>query len=543
MPSAPCTIDLPPLLAIEAELGRRSLGEFIRQGWKVLEPGTEYVSGWHLDAIVDHLQAVSQGQIRNLLINMPPRHMKSLAVSVYWPVWEWINRPNKRFLFSSYALSLSIRDSLKCRRLIESPWFQERWGGKFALTSDQNAKIKFENDQMGYRLSTSVGAAATGEGGDFIACDDPHNVIEAESDLIRQSTIDWWRETMSTRGNDPKTVAKIVVMQRVHELDLSGYILKEEADSWCHLCLPARYEGSRSVTSIGWSDPRTKARELLWPNRFGEPELTALERSLGSYGVAGQLQQRPAPAGGGVFKLTWFRRWKPDDTGKFYMLLRSDGSWQTVPVDACERYITMDVAGTEKNDTNDPDYTVIQVWDRTPAGSIILVDQLRGQMETPDAAQAGVRMVRQFESPFICVEKNGLGLGVVQTMRRKGIAVKGLRAKGDKLARSQTAQIFAENGMIYLPESAGKPWVDDLLGELSRFPAAAHDDQVDALSYAAIHAHKTGASIGMDGDAEHEAKVAEQDKVELETERVAARRATVLAAVDDEDDIGWTRVM
>jgi hypothetical protein len=172
---------------IDCELATRSLKEFVRQAWAIVEPSTPFVPGWHIDAIVEHLEAVTSGQIRNLLINVPPRHMKSLLVSVFWPAWEWIRWPERRWLYSSYGAQLSIRDSVQCRRLIESPWYQARWGDRFALTSDQNTKGRFDNDRSGYRLSTSVGGAVTGEGGDRIVCDDPNNVNEVESDSVRKT--------------------------------------------------------------------------------------------------------------------------------------------------------------------------------------------------------------------------------------------------------------------------------------------------------------------------------------------------------------------
>jgi hypothetical protein len=152
---------------IDRELAGRRFGDFVRLAWSVVEPSTPFVPGWHIDAIIEHLEAVSRGNIRNLLINVPPRHMKSLLVSVFWPAWEWITSPERRWLYSSYGAQLSIRDSIKCRRLIESTWYQTRWADRFALTSDQNTKGRFDNDRAGYRLSTSVGApplarAATG---------------------------------------------------------------------------------------------------------------------------------------------------------------------------------------------------------------------------------------------------------------------------------------------------------------------------------------------------------------------------------------------
>src|SRR5271168_4065422 len=203
-------------LKIEREYATRSLREFVRQAWRVVEPSTPFVPGWHIDAIIDHLEAVTRGDIRNLLINVPPRHMKSLLVSVFWPAWEWIQYPERRWLYSSYAAALSTRDSVMCRRLIESPWYRSRWGHVYSLTGDQNAKTRFDNSRSGYRLSTSVGGSVTGEGGDRIVCDDPHNVSDVASDATRKSAIDWWDIAMSTRVNDPKTSAMVIVMQRCH---------------------------------------------------------------------------------------------------------------------------------------------------------------------------------------------------------------------------------------------------------------------------------------------------------------------------------------
>ena len=199
---------------------------------------------------------------------------------------------------------------MKCRRLIESPWYQERWGDRFALTSDQNTKGRFDNNRSGYRLATSVGGAATGEGGDRIVCDDPHNVQEAESDSVRKATIDWWDVVMSTRVNDPKTAAKVVVMQRCHQQDLSGHLL--EQGGWEHLCLPAEYEGPRvrHLDRLCRPAQRTRAN-CCGPSGSAPRRSKTLKRSLGSYAAAGQLQQRPSPAGGGMFKRHWFRYWQP----------------------------------------------------------------------------------------------------------------------------------------------------------------------------------------------------------------------------------------
>ncbi len=176
---------------LDQELAERSLWEFTRQMWRWADPAP-FQDNWHIGAICEHLQAVSTGEIRRLLINIPPHHCKSSLVSVMWPAWVWIRSPGTSFMAASYAQTLSTRDSVKCRRVIESPIYQRRWGAGFRLTGDQNTKTRFDNDRNGYRLATSVGGALTGEGGDVIIVDDAHNVADKESETIPQSTLDWW---------------------------------------------------------------------------------------------------------------------------------------------------------------------------------------------------------------------------------------------------------------------------------------------------------------------------------------------------------------
>ena len=295
---------------LEQEAAERSLHEFGQQMWRFIDPAP-YLDNWHLQVICEHLEAVTRGEIKRLIINIPPRHSKSSLVAVMWPAWTWIKRkrdhgplagPQVKFMAASYAHSLSVRDSVKGRRLIESPVYQERWGGRFKLTSDQNTKIRFENDKGGYRLATSVGGALTGEGGDVIIVDDPINISDAASETVRRTTIDWWDESMSTRLNAPDAGAYVVIMQRVHDQDLTGHLLVK--GGWTHLCLPARFEPDHIYPFA--ADPRTHDRELLWPERFSESAITQLERDLGSYGAAGQLQQRPSPRRGGMFDPDWW---------------------------------------------------------------------------------------------------------------------------------------------------------------------------------------------------------------------------------------------
>ena len=197
--------------------------------------------------------------------------MKSISVAVALPAWTWTHQPHKKFLYASYASSLSIRDSTKCRRLIDSLWYKRHFDS-FELTSDQNQKQRFENDKTGYRIATSVGGALTGDGGDIICIDDPHNVVESDSSKVREGVLEWWDQAMQTRLNDPRTGAFVIIMQRVHEQDLTGHILSNQlSDEWDHLMLPARYEIGHPTpmrSTLNFTDPRTKEGELLWPERI-----------------------------------------------------------------------------------------------------------------------------------------------------------------------------------------------------------------------------------------------------------------------------------
>ena len=234
--------------------------------------------------------------MRNLIINVPPGHAKSLLSAVFWPAWVWIDWPQMRWLFASYSATLSVRDSVKCRRLIESSWYGERWGNRYQLSGDQNQKQRFENDRTGYRIATSVGGSATGERADIVVVDDPHSVDQAASDTERVAAVEWWNGTMSTRLNDFASGHKVVIQQRLHEADLTGDLLVK--GGYELLCLPAEFEPERRCsTSIGWTDPRTESGQLLWPEKVSRGDLDGLKSTLGSYRYAGQYQQRPVTGG------------------------------------------------------------------------------------------------------------------------------------------------------------------------------------------------------------------------------------------------------
>jgi predicted phage terminase large subunit-like protein len=446
-------------MAIRRAMAESSLLEFIRQAWPIVEPGTEFVPGPHIEAIALHLEAVTRGEIRNLLINIPPRCCKSLQVSVFWPCWVWTRRPETRWLFSSYADSLSIRDSLKCRRIVESPWYQRNWGDRVKMTGDQNAKGRFENTKTGYRLATSVGGAATGEGGDLIVVDDPHTVQDGESEATRGGTLRWWDEVMSTRLNNPKTGCKVIIMQRVHSNDLSAHVLSQ--GGYEHLCLPMEFEPDRKCrTTIGWEDWRTREGELLWPDRIDTPALDALKKAMGSYAVAGQFQQRPAPRGGGMFKREWFT-----------VMRAAPATGNKV------RY--WDRASTEGGG----DWTVGLLMSKTEGRYYVEnVVRLQG---SPMAVQKAIRNTAEQDGRGIQIilEEDPGQAGVAEVgyniQQLAGFKVKAIRPTGSKELRAEPAEAQTEAGNVALIEG---PWNEAFLAELEQFPKGGHDDQVDAFS-------------------------------------------------------------
>lgn len=499
------TIDIDQQLdEIEKVKCERDLYYFLTKAWKYLDPAA-FQGGMPIEAVAEHLEAVVDGDIRNLLINIPPRCCKSTLTSVAFPAWVWTQQlnsptsgPGTRFLTGSYAFNLATRDAVNSRRLITSPWYQKHWGQRFKMTSDQNTKIRYENDQGGYRLITSVEAQVTGEGGNIIIIDDPNAAQEAFSESNIQKTIEWWDRAMSTRLNDPKTGAYVVIQQRLSEEDLTGHILSTDEGEWTHLCLPMRYEAERSYhTVIGWKDPRTTEGELLWPERFGLPEIKALEKKLGGpWAVAGQLQQRPEPKGGGVIKRDWWQLWAAPHYPPMDFIVAS-----------------LDGAYTEKTE-NDP--SAMTVWgvfsgdlvaqnlradgqtsERIYANSApraMLMNAWAERLELHDLVKKVAKTCKDMRVDKLIIENKATGISVAQELRRlfahENFMVQLVDPKGlDKLARLYSVQHLFSEGMIFAPD---RTWAEMVITQVGAFPKAKHDDLVDTVSQTLRHLRDLG---------------------------------------------------
>lgn len=459
---------LPTLIELDQEIARRSLSEFCKMAWHVLEPATQIKWGWALDAMCEHLEAVHNGQIKRLLMNVPPGMMKSLLTGVFFPAWEWGagGQPSMRYLTTAHKEDLAIRDNLKCRRLISSDWYQERWGVE--LCGDQNAKKKFENTATGFRESMAF-RSLTGSRGDRIIIDDPLSVDDAFSQAALLSAETTFLEAVPSRVNNSDS-AIIVIMQRLHERDTSGVILAREL-GYEHLMLPMRFEESRRCkTSIGFTDPRQKEGELLFPERFTATQVDEMEKVMGGYAVAGQFQQRPVPRGGGLFKSDWVQY------------------WDTLPERFDASVISWDMTF---KDSKASDFVVGQVWGRK-GSSFYLIDQFRGQWDFVKTLEQFVAAANKY--PRVTrklVEDKANGSAIIATLKKKVSGIIPITPKESKEARASAVTPLWEARNVYLPPPERFPWVErDLVPELLAFPSGAHDDTIDAMSQALTDLNK-----------------------------------------------------
>lgn len=474
----------------------QSLHEFVKGAWHVIEPGIEYRDNWHIGLFCAHLEAVTSGKIRKLLLNLPPGCMKSILVQVMWPAWVWLRWPTAGWIFGTYSQELSNLMAMKCRDLVTSPWYQGYWGNKVKLRGDSTGKREFRNKSGGWRLATSPGGQGTGRHPDFAVFDDPHNVQQAESDLQRQTAIDWWRGTMSTRGQ-ARGVRQVGIMQRLNEDDLSAYCIKE--GGWEHIVLPMEYEPNRmQTTSLGLNDPRTEEGELLWPEIFPAEKVQEVKNKLGPYGVAGQFQQRPSPAAGGMFDPKLFRyfsmgeRVRVGDGYDDVLVLHTGGEHgdRYVLEKDCFWFQTVDTA-LKTADANA--YTVIGTFLLTPPPVCMIVyDMYRHRIPITDQySQIIAQRIRHPRVHCQYIEEAASGIQLLMEGRNRGTPFRALRAVADKVQRATAVATMYSNNMVY--HRAGAPWLADFEGELLPFPNANNKDQVDVLAYAGIIAQGANA--------------------------------------------------
>jgi predicted phage terminase large subunit-like protein len=445
---------------------QQSLRRFVEWAWPILEPATPFLPNWHLDLLCEYLEEVTAGRITHLVINVPPRYMKSILVSILWPCWEWLRDPSMRYMFVSYSEALAARHAVDRRRVIRSDPYQRYWGSLVQLAPDQRTKLELLNTRRGAMVATSVGGSVTGKGGNRLILDDPHNPMQAESDTQRQQAIDFFTGTLSTRLDDKRRGAIVVVGQRLHQRDLSAVCLEQ---GFAAVILPAEAETRAPI--LFPRSGRVVTREIdepLWPAREGSAELAAQKVLLGTYHFAGQYQQRPSPRGGGRFQRDWWRYY--DD------------------LPPCDRYAqSWDLAF---KDGQTSDYVVGLVAGQQGA-NIYLIDRYKQRASFQQTCKAieGMRAAYPL-TQAIFIEDTANGPAVIDVLKQHVPGIIAVRPAGGKESRAAACEPRVQAGNIYLPRPtapggtpiAGRAWVHDFIEQFAVFPRGAHDDDVDAFS-------------------------------------------------------------
>jgi predicted phage terminase large subunit-like protein len=501
------------LKQIEKRKCEISLAEFVRCAWSVIEPGQPYVHGWHIDFICAHLEAITDGieldtgELYNrLLVNVPPGTMKSLLIGVFWPAWEWgpRNLPHMRYVCAAHSQDLAIRDGLRMRRLVISDWYQGHWGDRVKLTGDQNQKTKFENTATGFRQATAAGSI-TGARGDRVIIDDPHSVDGANSDQQRNSTLTWFLEAVPTRVNNPDRSAIVVVMQRLHEEDVSGVILDRDL-GYDHIMLPMRYDPTRAYpTKLGYVDPREEDGELLFPDRFPQEVVERDEKAMGPYAAAGQFQQQPEPRGGGIIKDHWWQLWERSEYPPIEFIVASLDTAYTQKAE--NDFSAMTVWGVFSAPGDSMATRSVDRYGRTmeirtsyqseqlgPVPKVMLMYAWQEKLELHELAEKVASTCQRMRVDRLLIENKAAGHSVAQEIRRlfgwEDFAVQMYDPKTlDKTARLYSVQhIFAEQ-MVYAPD---KDWAEMVIRQCSVFPKGKNDDLVDTVSMSLNHLRQCG---------------------------------------------------
>ncbi len=507
-------------IAKERENCEDQLWTFLAKAWPYVD-NSEFQSCWAIEAMCDHLEAVSLGHIKRLLINVPPRCGKTTLCSIVYPAWTWARRNKSylsgsqvKFLCASYTHSLSLDASNKSRRLLLSPWYQMLWPGQISFQMDQNAKHNFENTAGGARVATSVGGGLIGLGGDILIGDDLNNTEDVESEAERETVKTFWQEFHSTRLNSPSESAIINIQQRLHQNDVSGLILESNED-WVHLCIPMRYDPSRSYVTVvlpqymdglPYNDPRDEEGELMWPDRFDEGAVTRLETQLGPYMAAGRLQQLPAPKGGGIILDTWWQNWteeaqsygfewgtKKDDLKEFPQMELVVGSVDTAYGEKEENdYSAMSVWGIWIDRGKNRRAMLMYAWNkRLPLHGKSVTSMTDEPEEVFKARRAKARGLveeiaetcKRYKVQRLLIENKTRGVDVANELRRlyarDNWGVELTNVQKDKVTRTHSVVPLFVDNMVWAPNTN---WAQSVIDQCSQFNKGAHDDLHDTVT-------------------------------------------------------------
>lgn len=425
---------------IVASLIKYKFEHFIRKCFEQVNPSQKLEWNHHIDDICDYLRACEEGDIKQLIINMPPRWLKSIVVSTAWPAWILGHDPSQRIIVACHSSDLSKRLSVNTRDIIRSDWYRAIFPDTI-LKDDQDQKGFFQTTRGGFRRATSVHGSITGEGGNYLIVDDPISPDDAFSNTVRTATNEWFDQTLYNRVEDTKTAKRVIVMQRLHDKDLSGYLQKK--GTWESLVIPME----------------TKHGKSNFVSRYPEHEIERIKKELPTMVFEAQYNQNPAPSEGNIFKMDWFKSFKVEPVNP----TRIVQSWD---------------CGFKTGDDNS--YSVGQTWFEFPDNQIYLIDTIRGKWEYPDLKRTMMGYYDRWKPHHVLVEDKASGQSVIQEI--KGLPIVAINPKGKKEERAIRVTGMIEGGNVFLPESA--PWLHEFEKEVSIFNKGDFDDQVDAMTQA-----------------------------------------------------------
>ncbi len=439
---------------------RQDFAAFVQRSFQTVAPGIAYQENWHIDAIAHRLRLCFEGEIKRLIITVPPRHLKSICASVAFPAWVLGRDPTRRIICASYANELTSKHARDCRAVMESSWYREIFP-RTRLNPRKSAELEFETTQQGYRYGTSLGGTLTGRGGNFLIIDDPIKPADANSEVKRKSVKEWFDGTLYSRLDSKKDDVIIIVMQRVHVDDLVGHVLEKDSD-WVHLDLPAIADDEQAIP-IGPDEvyPR-EIGEILHSDREPQEILDKIKADMGTAAFSAQYLQRPVPVEGNLVKWEWFQVYTcppaKDADGRIIQ------SWDTAS------------KGGELND-----YSVCTTW-LMKGDDYYLLDVLRERLEYPYLKKRVIEMARRKNAHSVLIEDKGSGTQLIQDLRHEKTGARpiSIKPEGDKITRMSNQSAKIEARQVFLPEDA--PWLDDFKAEVLAFPYGKFDDQVDSLS-------------------------------------------------------------
>ena len=455
---------------------RQDLNTFIHRSFRELNPRAKFLSNWHTELVAVKLEACLHGEILRLIINVPPRSLKSHCAAVAFPAFVLGHNPSAQIICASYGQDLANKHSIDCRTLMSGAWYKSVFPTR--LSPHKQSVQEFTTTQNGFRLATSVGGVLTGRGADFIILDDPLKPDEALSESQREAVNQWYDHTLYSRLNDKRVGCIIIIMQRLHEDDLVGHVLEQEG--WEHVRLPAIAEEEEThviQSSLGSHTVHRHIGEPLHPDREPLEILEHIRYTIGEYNFAGQYQQQPAPLGGGMVKRDWFKTYVPgEEPALFDMILQS---WDTA-----------------NKSTELSDFSVCTTWGRK-SKKFFLLHVLRQRLDYPDLKRAVRTQAECFRPSNILIEDKASGTQLIQELIRDGVSrVTRYEPTMDKIMRLHSVSSTIGNGFVYLPTEAD--WLAAYLHELTTFPKGKHDDQADSTSQALDWARQWPSRLPLD---------------------------------------------